>query len=107
MQERNVKIGILRQYREIINAEFDLAPFKPKKDQCILCTAYPLASTEDKIKLKDRFDKHIFNKIAARVLKDADKEAAIDDKSVCAACFNLLKVLVTPQSSVSSFYYKS
>nr|CAI5822396.1 unnamed protein product [Callosobruchus analis] len=33
MQQKNVKLGTLRQYREVINAELNLAFFKPKKDQ--------------------------------------------------------------------------
>jgi hypothetical protein len=44
---------------------------------------------------------------AARILKDTDKEMALNDKSLCAACFDLQKVLITPQSEVSTFYYKT
>jgi hypothetical protein len=43
----------------------------------------------------------------ARILKDTDKEMALNDKSLCAACFDLQKVLITPQSEVSTFYYKT
>jgi hypothetical protein len=49
----------------------------------------------------------VFALTAARILKDTDKEMALNDKSVCAACFDLQKVLITPQSEVSTFYYKS
>lgn len=108
MQQENViKTGTLRQYREILNAEFNIAFFKPKKDQCSICVAYTNASQEAKLKMQEKYDKHLSDKEAARTLKDADKELAINDKSVCAACFDLQKVLITPHCQVSPFYYKS
>nr|CAI5829162.1 unnamed protein product [Callosobruchus analis] len=71
MQQKNVKLGTLRQYREVINAEFNLAFFKPKKDQGSLCVGYPLASPDEKIKIKEKYDKHLSDKKAVRALKDA------------------------------------
>jgi phosphoribosylformylglycinamidine (FGAM) synthase-like amidotransferase family enzyme len=48
----------------------------------------------------------VFALTAARILKDTDKEMPLNDKSLCAACFDLQKVLITPQSEVNTFYYK-
>ncbi|CAH1976268.1 unnamed protein product [Acanthoscelides obtectus] len=108
MEQRNAtEVGTLRQYREVINAEFNLAFHKPKKDQCSLCVAYQLATSPDKQKIQEKYEKHVSNKKAARALKDEDKETAINDKTISAACFDLQKVLVTPQSAVSDFYYKT
>ncbi|CAH1982561.1 unnamed protein product [Acanthoscelides obtectus] len=108
MEQRNAtEVGTLRQYREVINAEFNLAFHKPKKDQCSLCVAYQLATSPDNQKIQEKYEKHVSNKKAARALKDEDKETAINDKTISAACFDLQKVLVTPQSAVSDFYYKS
>lgn len=96
-----------RQYRDIFNQEFNIGFFKPKKDQCEICSVYDIGNTEKKNEMQERYENHLKNKIKARELKDSDKDAARDDKSLCVACFDLQKVLATPQSNVSDFYYKS
>lgn len=96
-----------RQYRDIFNQEFNIGFFKPKKDQCEICSVYDLGNTEKKSEMQERYENHLKNKIKARELKDSDKDAARDDKALCVACFDLQKVLATPQSNVSDFYYKS
>jgi hypothetical protein len=40
------------------------------------------------------------DKEAARILKDTDKEMALNDKYVCAACFDLQKVLFSTKNSL-------
>ncbi|CAG9793040.1 unnamed protein product [Diatraea saccharalis] len=46
------------------------------------------------------------NKHVVRALKDFDKRRAEQSDTVVAACYDLQKVLNTPQSEVSLFYYK-
>lgn len=96
-----------RQYRDIFNTEFNIGFFKPKKDQCNVCSVFNLADEFEKTKLLETYERHINNKTLARDLKNADKERAQNDKNLCVACFDLQKVLATPQSNVSDFYYKS
>ncbi|XP_071056024.1 uncharacterized protein [Onthophagus taurus] len=108
MQRNNfTQTTTLRQYRDIFNTQYNIGFFKPKKDQCNICAVYAAATPEDKSKMQEKYEKHKVDKEAARSLKDLDKEAAKNDKSVCASCFHLQKVLATPQSAVSQFYYKS
>lgn len=57
--------------------------------------------------LRENYEHQFANKIIARDMKNNDKQLAITDKTVCVACFNLQKVLMSPQSNVSNFYYKS
>ena len=96
-----------RQYRDIFNTEFNIGFFKTKKDQCDVCSVFNLADEFEKTKLLEAYERHINNKTLARDLKNVDKERARNDKNLCVACFDLQKVLATPQSNVSDFYYKS
>lgn len=102
-----IERATIRQYRDIFNEEFNISFFKPKKDQCDFCSVYSLSDDKKKLEIQREYDTHIKNKTLARELKDADKIIATDDKTVCVACFDLQKVLATPQSNVSDFYYKS
>lgn len=65
-----------------------------------------MASLEEKSKLQISYDKHLSNKTIARQKKIDDKERALNDPKYCVAVFDLQKVLTSPQSEVSSFYYK-
>uniref|UniRef100_A0A6P7F318 Uncharacterized protein LOC114326041 n=1 Tax=Diabrotica virgifera virgifera TaxID=50390 RepID=A0A6P7F318_DIAVI len=97
-----------RQYRDIFNEQFNIGFFKPKKDQCTVCSVFNnMASDAEKAKLLEQYESHMKNKEVIRNLKDIDKQLALDDKSLCVACFDLQKVLATPLSNVSDFYYKS
>lgn len=96
-----------RQYRDIFNTEFNISFFRPKKDQCDVCSVFNLADETRKVDLREHYERHLANKIVARNMKNSDKELALTDKTICVACFDLQKVLATPQSNVSDFYYKS
>lgn len=91
-------MGFLNQKRPLQSL---LGFFKPKKDQCEVCSMFNMSSDAEKEKLSEKYEAHSKNKIAARDLKDLDKIMALNDKSMCVACFHLQKVLVTPQSNVS------
>lgn len=97
----------IRHYRDIFNQGFNISFFKPKKDQCDFCSVYNLSDDKKKLEIKTEYNTHIKNKTLVRELKDVDKIIATDDKTVCVTCFDLQKVLATPQSNVSDFYYKS
>lgn len=95
-----------RQYNDFFNNDFNLSIFKPKKDLCDVCEQYKLASDEEKNNLQISYEDHILNKTLARNIKKVDKERAEIDPKFCVAVFDLQKVLTSPQSEVSSFYYK-
>ncbi|KAF2881781.1 hypothetical protein ILUMI_24396 [Ignelater luminosus] len=80
-QENKQQVATQRQYREILNSEFNIGFFKPKKDQCEICTAYKQGSETIKHKMKQKYDSHINNKEAVRSLKDLDKDFAMNDKT--------------------------
>lgn len=96
-----------RQYRDIFTSEFNIGFHKPKKDQCETCNAYEMANEQLKSELQSNYENHQKNKDAVRALKDSDKELGLNDKTILVACFDLQKVLITPMSEVSVFYYKS
>lgn len=88
----------------MFNTEYNISFFIPKKDKCETCTAFDLADAGTKAEMQSKYERHKLNKTQARKLKDADKDLAVNDKTIC---FDLQNVLAIPQSEVSSFYYKS
>lgn len=106
-QENKLSVATLRQYRDIFNTKFNISFHKPKKDQCETCASFEMVDEKQKAEMLEKYNKHISNKNLARSLKNRDKELCIDDPTLCVACFDLQKVLQTPQSEVSDFYYKS
>lgn len=96
----------LRQYRDVFNNEFNIEFFKPKKDQCVLCHVYKNANEEEKENMAIKHALHLANKTAVRELKDQEKEASKSLQDCIVACFDMQKVLTTPQSELSMFYYK-
>ena len=91
MQENNSgqQVATLRQYRDIFNTEFNISFFKPKKDQCDRCVVYAVATNKEKMELETEYQQHIQNKKIVRDLKDYDKLQAVEDKTLCVACFDL------------------
>ncbi|KAH9642227.1 hypothetical protein HF086_005557 [Spodoptera exigua] len=89
------KASTKRQYRDILNANFNIGFHKPKKDLCDVCHVYcnKEIPTEEE---KSAFLKHQSAKKAARVLKQQDKNEAISNEEIVAATFDFEKVLVTP-----------
>lgn len=64
------------------------------------------ACGNEKVKLEYEQALHIANKNVVRSLKDSDKQRAKQSNDVVTACYDLQKILNTPQSEVSVFYYK-
>ncbi|KAL4716554.1 hypothetical protein ACJJTC_010218 [Scirpophaga incertulas] len=100
------KAVTVRQYRDIINRNFNLGFFIPKKDQCDICHIYRNKSDkteEDKV----NYNHHISSKNEARKLKNNDKLDSVNsDGAILAAVFDFQKVLSCPHGQVSLFYYK-
>ena len=95
-------------YRYIFNTHFNIGFQKPMKDQCDLCNSFKNATDSDKIKMKEKYERHIKNKVLARENKQKDKlkAQANMDPTFIAACFDLEEVLITPKAFESSLYYK-
>ncbi|CAG4951108.1 unnamed protein product [Parnassius apollo] len=74
----------------------NISIFKPKKDECELCTAYKSGNLR-----QSDYDQHVAKKDEARDEKVKDKET---EKHVFA--MDLQAVLLCPKSNVSSLYYK-
>lgn len=99
------KASTKRQYREIVNANFNLALYRPKKDKCDVCHVFENKSTTTDEE-KAAFDLHQCRKKKARDLKKSDKQEAQINKDVITATFDFQKVLVTPHGEISVLYYK-
>lgn len=95
-----------RQYREVVNANFNLALHRPKKDKCDVCHVFENKSTSTEEE-KAAFDLHQQRKKRARDLKKSDKQEAQGNKNdVVTATFDFQKVLVCPYGEISVLYYK-
>lgn len=95
-----------RQYRDIVNENFNLSFFRPKKDQCDVCQIFcnKAHPTDEE---NANHQKHLSNKKIARDLKTRDKCDAISSNgTILAAVFDFQKVLCCPHGNVSIFYYK-
>ncbi|KAL4705130.1 hypothetical protein ACJJTC_005509 [Scirpophaga incertulas] len=101
----NCTMASKRQYETIFNTKFNYSFFKPKKDQCSICTLYEQADPIRKIELQEKFDRHQKNKLRVRQIKKAEKES-VDQNNSTIAIFDLEKVLSIPQSQVGIFHYK-
>lgn len=94
-------------YRHLFCTRFNLAFFKPKKDLCQLCEKFKHANEALQKSMEKEMEIHQKNKTEARNKKEADKEKAKQDKSICAAVYDLQKVLQCPKTENSLAYYKS
>lgn len=105
-RETNVKEPVVEEitYRRYFCKNYNLSFFKPKKDQCVICTNYNNATAQDEKMIKD-YEAHIQRKEEAYRAKDSDKLRAKKDKSFLTATFDLQSVLQVPSSDVSPMYY--
>ena len=97
----------LAMYRKIFCENYNISFYKPKKDQCSLCTLFERrrqAGTIDD-SLQHEYDEHQKQKERAREEKTKDKERSKTDKGIYVATFDLQAVLTTPCSLVSELYY--
>ncbi|XP_041982498.1 uncharacterized protein LOC121735662 [Aricia agestis] len=100
------KADTVRQYRDLVNQNFNLGFFIPKKDQCDVCHIYR-NKTDRTHEEEDSYNKHLLNKNTARKFKDVDKRTAVEScGKILSAVFDFQKVLSCPHGQVSVFYYK-
>lgn len=92
-------------YRNIFCTCYNLAFFKPKKDQCATCSRYKLADNKRKKELEADYSMHIIRKNECNEAKEKDKVRSQNDVSFVTANFDLQSVLQLPYSAVSEFYY--
>lgn len=107
-KDKGLKSVKEKKYREIFCSEYNLSFFKPKKDQCSICTLYEMKTKQENVdeKTEREFAEHQERKKKAREERDKDKERAKQEKTYYAATFDLQAVLTTPCSLVGEFYYK-
>ncbi|XP_050312806.1 uncharacterized protein LOC126747890 [Anthonomus grandis grandis] len=74
-------------YRRIFGTEFNLSFFKPKKDQCLICTNYQATKSAD---LKENYESHIQRRDEANATKNSDKERALNDDNFVSVIIVLL-----------------
>lgn len=96
-----------RQYRDILNSNFNIAFFKPKKDQCSFCMMMKNNPRQVREAKKNKWITHLNNKKMSRALKQKDKNDAMKDKSIAVSSFDLQKQLSCPKSESSAMYYFS
>ena len=92
------------KYREIFCKQFNLSFFKPKKDQCSLCTLY-LAQEQPHETLAKKYEEHQLRKKTAREEKTKDKLESQNNPLCYAATFDLQAVLTTPCGQTGELYY--
>jgi len=94
-------------YRKVFCEHFNLSFFKPKKDQCSLCTLYERRKSGGNLSTAfiEQYKQHQLDKTQAREEKSLDKHRAQTDQSIYVATFDLQAVLTTPCSLVSELYY--
>ena len=97
--------GVKRASRQVlirVSKQMNIAIFKPRKDQCNICTSYILG-----LYSAEQFDCHIRRKEEAPNEKKKDKRMAQDDSSVLVLTMDLLAVLLAPRLFASASYFKT
>ncbi|CAH2094046.1 unnamed protein product [Euphydryas editha] len=95
-----------RQYRDIVNDNFKLSFYVPKKDQCDQCHIFRNIDSPTEQQITDH-EIHVTNKKLSRQIMKSDKN---DSKSsqgkIVAATFDFQKILNAPHGQLSVLYYK-
>lgn len=97
-----------RNYRDIFNTCFNLSFFKPKKDQCSLCTGFDAPNAVNSQEKIMEYNKHREEKQKVRKLKMEDKllSREEDNSNIRVVTFDLQKILYCPKGEIAEFYYK-
>lgn len=103
--EPNAKKPCLSLYRLVFRS-MNLSFHRPKKDQCGLCRIQKDGKEEEKVKIRDAYEKHILEKTAVRKLKEKNKTDAQCDSTIYSGCFDLQQVINLPISNDGSVFYK-
>lgn len=102
------KVSTVRQYRDIINQNFNISFHKPKKNICNEChVGIQCKQKYDHGRRKTKTRTTYKNKIKAREMKANDKKEALESGGkIVTACFDFQKILNCPHGNVGLFYYK-
>lgn len=102
-------IASQRQYRDIVNSNFNIGFYKPKKDQCSFCCVMRNKNNTRAVReeRKNAWVAHLQNKKLARELKEKDKAEGMKEKTTAVISFDLQKQLSCPKSENSAYYYRS
>ncbi|KAE8737783.1 hypothetical protein FOCC_FOCC016751 [Frankliniella occidentalis] len=103
------KVATIRQYKDVVNSNFNIGFFKPKKDQCGLCALIRSKHNPRHIKdqYKEKYAAHIKRKDLVKKIKQKDRTVAEKDKNFAVISFDLQKQLPCPRSEVGTFFYKN
>lgn len=106
-KENNKQKASKHHYSDIFSTEFNIAFFKPKKDQCDVCEKFKNSAESEKPSLEREYNLHIENKNKSRLEKKKDTQYATEHRETTSLiCFDFEKVLTTPKSEFSCLYYK-
>jgi hypothetical protein len=100
-------VATVRQYIDIVNDNFNIGFFKPKKDQCSLCFVMKNNPRQVREDQKRVWVNHLQNKKKARKAEQKDKAQAMKDKTIAVCSFDLQKQLSCPKSESGAYYYRS
>jgi hypothetical protein len=71
------------KYRSIFCEDYNISFFKPKKDQCNICSKYNKANDDTKATLESGYQDHISRKNISSLAKEADKAKSNKDTTLC------------------------
>ena len=93
-----------RRYREIFVNDFNISPFHPKKDQCVLCESWNSLSVQEK---ENREHNRKWSMIVTKQnFKTTVKAQCMQDPTARCMTFDLEAILQLPCGQVSQLYYK-
>lgn len=93
--------GKVHLYREIFNANFNIAFHVPKKDRCDTCEE--MGKNENPTEEdKRKHEKHLAGKLETKTERDKDR----NENNKFTICFDLQNVFALPTAEVSNFFYK-
>lgn len=92
-------------YRKVFCTQYNLSFFRPKKDQCTVCTRFDLADSVRKEQLQEEYDLHINRKDDCNMAKNSDKRRSTTEDHFQTVTFDLQSVLQIPSSASSQMYY--
>ncbi|KAL4702155.1 hypothetical protein ACJJTC_014999 [Scirpophaga incertulas] len=101
-QNYDCEIASLRQYQDIVNKNFNIAFYYPKKDQCDKCHAF-FSNKEPTEIQKSEQELHMQRKNLGRTVKAADKSESERNSNIITATFDMQKILTCPYGNVSIF----
>ena len=99
----DIKVG-LTKFIAVLKT-FNVKFYKPKNDQCFLCTKYKNSSKEPEI--TKNYMEHIERKQQARLQKDADKVRSMSDHKFLAIIGDLEAARNVPRAKSGDFFYVS